>query len=304
MAYLLKSSAWLECLAMNDRTLFILALTASIGMPAMAIDLAPLWDFNQPELSEQRFQKAMVGATADDQLVLKTQIARTHGLRRDFAKAQDILRVMEAQIGKASAEVRVRHALEWGRTLASATHGAAQTQQALDGARAAYTKAYFLAKAEHLDTLAIDALHMLAFVDTAPADQLKWGREALVVALASEQPAAKKWEASLRNNIGMALHQLGRYEEALAEFQQALRLREASGNAESTRVAHWMVAWTLRALQRVDEALTKQLWLERECAAAGAPDPYVFEELEQLYRLKGDETKAQHYAQLRQAHAQ
>lgn len=33
--------------------------------------------------------------------------------------------------------------------------------------------------------------------------------------------AAQKWEASVRNNIGYALHQLGRYEEALAEFNQA-----------------------------------------------------------------------------------
>ena len=282
------------------KTFLALVLTASIGMPAMAIDLAPLWDFNQPELSEQRFQNAMLGATTDDQLILKTQIARTHGLRRDFAKAQDILRSMEAQITKASAEVRVRHALEWGRTLASATHGATPPNAAaLDGARTAYMKAYSLAKAEQLDTLAIDALHMLAFVDTAPADQLKWGQEALAVALASRQSAARKWEASLRNNIGMALHQLGRFEEALTEFKQAVVLREATGNAQSIRVAHWMVAWTLRALQRVDEALAKQLWLERECAAAGAPDHYVYEELEHLYRIKGDTHKAEHYAQLK-----
>lgn len=210
------------------KTLLALALTASTGMPAMAIDLAPLWDFNQPELSEQRFQNAMLGATADDQLVLKTQIARTHGLRRDFARAQDILRSMEAQITKASAEVRVRHALEWGRTLASGTHGAAPPSAAAqDSARAAYLKAYTLAKAEQLDTLATDALHMLAFVETAPVDQLKWGQE----------------------------------------------------------------------------ALAKQLWLERECAAAGAPDPYVFTELEHLYRIKGDIPKAEHYAQLKTTNA-
>ena len=286
------------------KTFLALVLTASTGMPAMAIDLAPLWDFNQPELSEQRFQNAMLGASPDDQLILQTQIARTHGLRRDFAKAQDILRSMEAQITKASAEVRVRHALEWGRTLASATHGATPPNAAaLDGARTAYMKAYSLAKAEQLDTLAIDALHMLAFVDTAPADQLKWGQEALAVALASRQSAARKWEASLRNNIGMALHQLGRFEEALTEFKQAVVLREATGNAQSIRVAHWMLAWTLRALQRVDEALAKQLWLERECAAAGAPDHYVFEELEHLYRIKGDTHKAEHYAQLKTTHA-
>ena len=49
-----------------------------------------------------------------------------------------------------------------------------------------------------------------------------------------------------------------------------------------------MVAWTLRALGRMDEALDIQLRLEHECEAAGAPDPYVFEELEILYRARND----------------
>ena len=43
------------------------------------------------------------------------------------------------------------------------------------------------------------------------------------------------------------------------------------------------------------------LSLEREADAAGQPDPYVFEELEALYREKGDLSKAQHYAARRAA---
>ena len=103
----------------------------------------------------------------------------------------------------------------------------------------------------------------------------------------------------MRNNVGYALHQLGRYDEALAQFQQALALREKSGDAGATRVARWMVAWTLRFLKRIDEALQIQLELERGNAAANAPDPYVFEELEALYRLKGDEPRAMQYADKR-----
>ncbi len=140
---------------------------------------------------------------------------------------------------------------------------------------------------------------MLAFVDTAAEDQLKWGREALAVVEASSQPSAKKWEASIRNNIGYALHQLGRYPQALEEFERAVSLREKGTNAEALRTAHWMVAWTLRAMQRDDEALAIQLRLEKEGAAAGEPDPYVFEELEILYRAKGDSERAAHYAELR-----
>ena len=96
--------------------------------------------------------------------------------------------------------------------------------------------------------MAVDALHMLAFVDTEPADQLKWGQQALAIAQASSQPAAKKWEASLRNNIGYALYQLGRYEEALDQFKQAVVLREKGEDVQARRIAHWMVGWTLRAL--------------------------------------------------------
>ncbi len=53
------------------------------------------------------------------------------------------------------------------------------------------------------------------------------------------------------------------------------------------------------ALGRLDEALAIQLRLERECEAANAPDRYVFEELEILYRERGDRSRAGHYAALK-----
>ena len=267
---------------------------------AMAIDLEPLWNFSQPEQSEQRFRAALAGASRDDALILQTQIARSYGLRGDFARGQQILKSIEAEIAVASTEARARFELEAGRMLASAKHAAdSQTPEAKAQARARYLRALELAKGGQLDALAIDALHMLAFVDTAPSDQLKWGEQALAIALASTQPSGRKWEASLRNNIGYALHQLKRYDEALAQFERAVVLRERADDAEATRAAHWMVAWTLRALNRSDEALAIQLRLERECDAAGVPDPYVFDELEALYRARGDDLRADEYARKR-----
>ena len=280
--------------------LFVALLMAAL--PAHAIDLSPLWNFNKPELSEQRFRAALATANADDALILQTQIARTYGLRGDFTRARETLAAVEPQLPTASAEAKVRYALEFGRTLVSATHPpASQTPQAREQARAVYLGAFEVAKAQQLDALAIDALHMLAFVDTAPADQLKWAREALKVTDASTQPDARKWEAALRNNAGYALHQLGRFDEALAEFKTALMLRQRGTDEEAIREARWMIAWTLRALKRSDEALAIQLRLERECDAAGAPDPYVFEELEALYREKGDTARADRYAAKRKA---
>jgi tetratricopeptide (TPR) repeat protein len=283
-------------------TLVAVSVQLATTTSAMALDLAPLWDFGKPELSEQRFRAALDGANGDDLLILQTQIARTYGLRKDFAKARDVLRAIEPQVGSAGFEVRTRYALELGRSYSSATHPPeSQTPETKALARAAYMDALQTAKAGQLDDLAVDAIHMLAFVDTAPADQLKWGNEALAVVEASKQPAARKWEASIRNNIGYALHQLGQYPQALEQFKQAAAIREHGTNGEATRTAYWMIAWTLRALKRNDEALAIQLRLERECEAAGQPDPYVFEELEILYREGGDEERAAHYARLQQS---
>lgn len=269
---------------------------------AMAIDLATLWDFSNPQASEQRFRAELAKSSGDDALILTTQIARTYGLRKDFGRAQSVLTEIEPRIPTAGAEARTRFALEYGRTISSATHPPeTQTDATRALARTRYEAALAIAREAKLDALAIDAIHMLAFVDTAPADQLKWAQAALAVVDASSQPAARKWEASIRNNLGYALHRLGRHDEALTQFKLALAIRERGTNAQATRTAQWMIAWTLRAMARTDEALAIQLRLEREGDLANQPDPYVFEELEILYREKGDSARAAHYSSRREA---
>jgi len=256
-----------------------------------------MWDFNSPGLSEQRFRAALPGASADEALVLKTQIARTYGIRGNFAQALEQLAEIQPQVQRAGPEANARYHLELGRCYCSATHPPeSQTAEARELARVAYMKAFELAKEHTLDDLAIDALHMMTFVDTAPEDQLEWDRKALAFMESSLQPAARKWEASLHNNTGYALHLLGRYEEALAEFKLALAARERTGKPQDIRVAHWMIAWTLRAMGRLAEALGIQLRLEKEGDEAGEPDPYVFEELEHLYKALNDDQKAEYYA--------
>lgn len=274
----------------------------STTAPAMSIDLNTLWDFAKPELSEQRFRAALPTAQGDDVLVLQTQIARSLGLRRQFTQARTLLQSLEPQAKTAGFEARVRWALEMGRSYASAAHPAElATAEWKAQARQYYVQALATARQGQLDGLAIDAIHMLAFVDTAPADQLKWAEQALGVVQASQQPAAKRWEASIRNNLGYALHQLGRYPEALTQFEQALVMRRQGSNAEAARSAQWMVAWTLRALKRDSDALAMQLRLETECEAAGQPDHYVFEELETLYTAMGNVERASHYAAKKKA---
>lgn len=263
----------------------------------MSIDIAPIWDFRKPELSEQRFREALPTASPEDAFILKTQIARTFGLRKEFAKAQSELAEIETQLKSASLEGRVRYYLELGRTYSSPVHPLeSQSPEVKAQARAAYLRAVEIATEANLDNLAIDALHMMTVVDTSPEDQLKWNRKALALLESSTQPNAKKWEGSLRNNVGYALHLAGRYEEALSEFKLALALREITGKIEPIRIGHWMIAWTLRALGRFEEAVEIQLRLEKERAASDEADPYVFEELECLYRALKNEERADYYA--------
>lgn len=268
----------------------------------MPIDISTLWDFNNPELSEQRFRSALSNASMDDILILQTQIARTYGMRSDFSQAQQILANIEPQVQSASVEAKVRYYLELGRTYSSVIHSPeSQTTEVKELARSAFMRAFELAQNGKLDSLAIDALHMMTLVDTAPEKQVEWNRKAMTLMQSSSQQDAKKWEGSLHNNTGYALHLLGRYEDALLEFKLALAAHEQGGNPQTIRIAHWMIAWTLRALGQLNEAIEIQLRLERECDEAGEPDLYVFEELELLYKALNNNEKAEFYAARRKA---
>jgi tetratricopeptide (TPR) repeat protein len=264
----------------------------------MPIDLGALWDYGQPALSEQRFQAELVRAVPDDAFILQTQIARTHGLRKDFVRAREILAELEPRFAQVSPEAQVRFLLESGRTWASPAHPAAlRTPENRETARPLYLRAFATAQAAGLDALAIDALHMMVMVDDAPEQQLAWNLKAIAAMEASTQPEAKRWEGSLYNNVGYALHLAGRHDEAIAYYRKSLAAHERNGRAANVRVAHWMIASTLRAQGKLQDALAIQQRLEREWDAAGQPDPYVYEELEQLHRALGDEAQARRYAE-------
>ncbi len=237
----------------------------------------------------------MPSAETDDQLILQTQIARTYGLRGDFATAEALLAEIEPALNEASAEARVHYWLELGRVHASPAHNET-APEAYTQARDHYLQAYELAQAAELDGLAVDALHMLAIIAPDSAEQLLWNQRALSYLHASNQPAAKRWQGSLHHNIGYLYHTQGQYDDALAQFALSRAAYERDGRSAEVRVADWMTAWTLRVQGRLEEALAIQLRLEQECDAAGQPDPYVFEELATLYSALGNDALADVYA--------
>ncbi len=110
-------------------------------------------------------------------------------------------------------------------------------------------------------------------------EQRRLTEEALAAARGATDPAARNWDASLLNNLGMTYADAGDWPAALAAFEEALAARERIGDVGRTRVARWMVGWALRELGRRDEALAVQTALKAELEAAGEEDPYVDEEL-------------------------
>ena len=234
------------------------------------IDPAPLWDFDDPAASEARFRAAAHAAQAggqnEDGAVLLTQVARALGLQERYDEGHALLDALTP----GGPEVSTRIALERGRLHRSAGSP--------DEARPRFAAAASLAAASGLDLLHVDALHMVALV-ADPADQLAINEEALAVARASTDQRAQDWDASLFNNIGMVHAAAEDHPAALAAFEAALTARERIGDDSRTRVARWMVAWTLRLLGRADEALALQRSLKAELVAAGEDDPYVDEEI-------------------------
>ncbi len=227
-----------------------------------------LWDFEDAAGSEARFRAAAAGATPEEAAVLTTQIARALGLQERYAEAHEVL----DGLTEADGEAGVRAVLERGRLHRSAG-------DAPERAAELFAEASRLASQAGLAGLHVDALHMLAILGETPEEQIDRNRAALEVSRASTDPAARRWEASLLNNIGCALVDAERLDDALAIFEEALTVRRAQGQARETQIAEWMVGWTLRLLGRADEARSVQLALKTELEAAGIEDPYVDEEL-------------------------
>jgi tetratricopeptide (TPR) repeat protein len=253
---------------------------------AAGFSFAQLWNFSNPSESEHRFRDAMAGTRGDLRLELKTQIARTYSLRKRFDDAHKLLDEIEPRLKDAGLKPRLRYLLERGRTFNSSG----------DKARAhpLFLRAWELARTGEEEDLAIDAAHMVAIVEGGEK-ALQWNLMALPLAASAKDVEARRWKAPLLNNIGYELKVLGRYDEALGYFEQALVAYEERGDKDAIRVAQWMIANTLRMLRKFDAALAIQLRLEKEFAADGRVDGYVLEEIAELYESLGDSAKAKPY---------
>ena len=231
------------------------------------IDPRPLWDFDDPRASGERFLDAAERAPEPDRTSWLTQYVRALGLQERFDEATRVLDQLDAG---AAPEAATYLALERGRVLRSAGR--------VEESRAYFESAAATAEDAGLEALRVDALHMVALA-APPEEQLALNERALAVARAATDPRARDWDASLLNNIGMTHADAGHFTAALTAFEQALAARERIGDPATIRVARWMVAWAYRNLGRRDEALQIQRALKAELESAGESDRYVDDEL-------------------------
>lgn len=261
-------------------------------------DFDSLWDYSQPDQTEIKFRAILLQIPEDDPALLEllTQIARAQGLQRKFEKAHQTLDQVERRLGGVASRPQIRFFLERGRLFNSFGDPGQ--------ARPCFEQALELATQLNEDFYTVDALHMLAII--APPDQaLTLNRRAIKRAESSADARARNWLGSLYNNLGWAYHDTGDYPSALEAFEKAETYRRAKGSAPEIRVARWCVARTLRSLDRVEEALSKQMALKAEFESAGESDGFVFEEIaECLLTLKRSEEARSYFAKAYEALSQ
>jgi Tfp pilus assembly protein PilF len=159
---------------------------------------------------------------------LETLVARTLGLQERFAEGHHALDAIDVS----NTVVQARIELERGRLHRSAGDSAASVPH--------FERAIKLAHASGHTFLELDGMHMLALVQPESAEDIVTA--ALVVAAKTDDARTKRWTVALHNNLGWALHDANRLDEALTQFQLALEAAEVFGTAQQIRWANEAVA--------------------------------------------------------------
>ncbi len=242
-----------------------------------------LWNYNDPASTEVKFREILTQINprekSSDYLQLLTQIARTQSLQKRFDEAHKILDTIIPNLSDENSIEKIRYFLERGRTFNSCGDKR--------NAEVCFRKALDTAQELKQDFYSIDAIHMLAIIAT-PEESVQLNEDAILLAENSEQERAKNWLGSLYNNLAWSYFDKGEFDKALSIFLRALKWREDRGQAYETFLAKWCVARTLRAMNRIDEAIKIQLALFEELVETDRKDGYVYEELAELYLLLND----------------
>lgn len=208
--------------------------------------LRPLWDFDDLDGSERRFEDQLNKETSGaGQAEVLTQLARVRGLRDMFSVGDQLIDRAQA-LSDGSAVVRARIHLERGRLRNSSGDAAAALPM--------FKAAFEIAERDGEEFLAADAAHMAAIASPDRQGKLDWTERGVRIATASSDRDVSYWLGPLYNNVGWEYWDAGEYEAALDAFQRALAARkrypEMPALIEHAKAA---VAEAVRALGRENE---------------------------------------------------
>ncbi|MCO4772403.1 MAG: tetratricopeptide repeat protein [Deltaproteobacteria bacterium] len=256
-------------------------------------DFDALWNFGDPAATHGKFT-ALLEANAEAplpwRLELRTQVARTHSLRKEFDAAHVLLDAVDSEVGASKDggldRVRIRSLLERGRCWNSAGDKAK--------ARPLFEEAWELGRSAKQDGLAVDAAHMVAIAAMGTDDELAWGLKGLELAESSTQPDGRRWRGSLYNNLGWTFHDKGEFPKALELFDKQIEVRREAAKEPALRIARWARTRCLRSLERNDEALGELRAIVEAYGDDALKDGFVHEELAENLLVLGqaDEAKA------------
>lgn len=227
----------------------------------MRYEFMDLWNFQKPAETEAHFRKLLPAAAASgDEThygVLITQLARTLGLQQKFDEAHQVLDLAEEKLESGGPLVAIYYNLERGRVLNSS--------KMKSEAKPYFEEATKIALENNKDALAVDALHMEAFVADGPEGKLKKEEAALSLAEKSSEAGARKWLGSLHNNIAWSYMDMEDYNKAEELFQKGLDWQLENGKEHSINIAYWTIGRVKRskqeykhALQLMEELLTRK----------------------------------------------
>ena len=252
--------------------------------------LDQLLNFRDLTASEKKLSEAIANADDDvTRLQLKALLARAKGLQRDPENAQKLLDEVKVNMGD-NPILQTRYYLEQGRLWNSIGKQAE--------AREFFIKAYEIGQQLADDFYAIDAAHMVSFVDYDHPDlsveaKQEWNLKALALAEKSSRERSRGWRGSLYNNVGYAYLEAEVYPAALEAFEKALLVYQEQASAYKITLGRYAIAQTLRKMGQVEKAHD----IMQELTENDAEDGYFQEELAEILLAMGKADQAQaHFA--------
>jgi tetratricopeptide (TPR) repeat protein len=208
-----------------------------------------LWDYSDPAKSESKFRDLLARLPSDadrDRAEVLTQISRACCLQRHHKEAEEALALC-AVLWAAEDDVLIRRLLEHGRLL----HELRRTDEALADFQRAWDLACRLEKGD----LAVDAAHMLAYVQQGEA-AVSWNRKALLLTEKTSEPRVRRWQYRLLCNLGRTLAEQGDFAEAQDCFDRAADYARKEALPLARRLEpEWRSAQAMRRLGRAAAAL-------------------------------------------------